>query len=219
MAQKVIAIDGPAGSGKSTIASALAKRLCFVHLNSGLLYRAVAHAALRQGVTLDDEERLAALSAELKFQFTLDREGETQFLIDGAPADKALSSQQVSEAASQVALLPKVRTTLSAVQRETADVASVVVEGRDAGTNVFPDTPHKFYLEASPLERARRRLEQLGSGEGRTLASVKADIEARDERDRNRAHVPHKQAEDAQVVITEGLTVEEVVDKLYKSIS
>jgi len=222
----VLTIDGPAGSGKSTVAAKLAKKLGFVHLNSGALFRAVALEALARGISLQDDQAVSELARSLRFSFevNLDDGGETQFLVNGLEVGSRIQSTAASEAASQVGLLKNLREVLVDVQRQVAaQHASVVVEGRDAGTVVFPGARHKFYLDASLDIRAKRRgldLAKLGgqitdsSSEDELFARVKSELDARDKRDQTREHSPHRKADNAVLVDTSGLTIDEVVEAI-----
>lgn len=213
----VIAIDGPSCSGKSTIARKLAKKLGFVHLNSGALYRAVALLALRKGLDLDNEGELLALAQSSSFVFSLNKEGETELTVDGQDESAFLYSAEAGQGASKVALLPKVRQVLTSVQRKAAENYPVVLEGRDAGTVVFPLAPYKYYLDALPEVRANRRLQQLklqNPDLAISLDEVQKDLALRDERDINRDFVPLRQAEDAVLIDTSYLSEEDVIDRI-----
>lgn len=213
----VVAIDGPSGSGKSTVAGMLAKRLGFVHLSSGALYRALALFASRRGRVFQDEAGLVRLLGELDFQWSLDSEGNTQFLVNGENVQGELLSDDVGRGASLVAVLPQVRQYLNGVQHLAAHEHNLVLEGRDSGTVVFPETPFKFYLEASAKERAARRWKQLvASGQTTSdVAVIERDIMERDYRDSTRCIAPLSLAADAVVVDTTELSAAEVVEKIW----
>lgn len=224
----VVTIDGPAGSGKSTVAAKLAKKLGFVHLNSGALFRAVALEALARGISLQDDQAVSKLARSLRFSFEVNLDhggehgGETNFLVNGLEVGSRIQSTAASEAASKVGLLKNLREVLVDVQRQVAvQHGSVVVEGRDAGTVVFPEARHKFYLDASLDIRAKRRgldLARLGgqttSSEDELFARVKSELDARDKRDQTREHSPHRMADNAVLVDTSGLTIDEVVEAI-----
>lgn len=206
-----IAIDGPAGSGKSSVARAVARRLGFANLDTGATYRAVALAALREGVDPGDGEALALLGRRV----TLTPQGVR---LDGEPVSEGeLRSPEVSAAASKVSAHPPLRRVLVEAQRaaarEAAEGASgVVLEGRDIGTVVLPDAPLKVFLSASAEERAMRRARQ--SGRQGELGRIREAMRARDERDASREASPLKPAPDAVVLDTTGLTLEEVVERV-----
>jgi len=200
----VIAIDGPAASGKGTVAINAAQLLGFHYLDSGALYRLVALNALRAGVPLDDERALAALAADLNASFDAG-----SVWLDGHDVAAAIREEAVSEAASRVATLPRVRQALLSRQRAFRRPPGLVAEGRDMGTVVFPDAPLKVFVTASPEERARRRYNQLiEKGNSITLPSLLRDIRERDERDSTRATAPLKPAADALILDTTDLTID-----------
>jgi cytidylate kinase len=201
----VIAIDGPAGAGKSTVARAAADSLGFTYLDSGAMYRCVALAAGSDGVDPDDGDALGELARGLRIEL----EGGT-VRLDGADVTKAIREPRVSAAASRVSVHPQVREAMVARQRELIEAGSYVAEGRDIGTVVSPDAPLKVYLTASEEERARRRSQQSGE----PFEDVLTAIRARDERDSAREHGALRAAEDAVELDTTGLPVEEVVERI-----
>jgi cytidylate kinase len=204
-----IAIDGPAGAGKSTIARRLAKRLGFVYIDTGAMYRAVALWALRTGVAPSDMHRLERLALEADIQFA---PGGSTVLLNGEDVTDAIRTAEVSEAASQVSVIPAVRRALVAKQREIGEQASVVMEGRDIGSVVFPDAKVKIFLDAHPEARvARRAMEASLPAE-----VVSEQIEERDRRDRTRVESPLVQAPDAVYVDTTGLTADEVEEAVLR---
>jgi cytidylate kinase len=194
----VIAIDGPAGAGKSTVARAVAAALRFTYLDSGAMYRSVALAALRCG------EEPAAVAERIRIEL-----GE-RVLLDGEDVTEAIRAPEVSERASEVAAEPAVRRAMVAQQRRLLASGDWVAEGRDIGTVVAPDAELKVFLTADPAERARRRAAQLRVD----TATVLAEQTIRDERDRNRADSPLRPAEDSVALDTTGLTLEQVVDRI-----
>jgi cytidylate kinase len=213
----VIAIDGPAASGKGTIAKQVAQALGFHYLDSGALYRLVSLKALQARTSLGDERALQALASDLRVAF----EGDV-IVLDGTDASAAIRTEAVSEAASRVATLPGVRAALLSRQRAFRREPGLVAEGRDMGTVVFPDAALKVYVTASPEERAKRRYNQLiEKGNSVTLDSLLLDIRERDERDSTRATAPLKPAPGALILDTTDLTVDAatafVVDK-YKAL-
>lgn len=210
----IVAIDGPAGAGKSTLAKRLADRLGFVYINTGAMYRAVALWALRINVQLDDMHRLEQLAREAQIEFVSNSD---RVLLNQEDVTEALRSPEVSAAASKVSTVPGVRRALLVQQRAIAESASVVMEGRDIGSIVFPDAQVKVFLDARPEERAARRTKELVErGEAADQSSVAAAIRERDEQDRTRTEAPLVQAPDAQFVDTTGLPVEAVEELVLK---
>lgn len=210
----ILAIDGPAGAGKSTVARLAAQRLGFTYIDTGAMYRGVALSALRGGIDPDDGERLTDAARRLTFEFR-EVEGERRLFLDGEDVSRAIREPQVSGAASQVAAVSGVRSALVAAQRAMGAAGGVVMEGRDIGTVVFPDAEVKVYLDASPEERARRRhLELKGRGHDVPLEQLAREIAERDTRDSNRADSPLRAAEDAIRLPTDGLSIDQVVERL-----
>ena len=205
---KVIAIDGPAGSGKSTVAKALATALGLDYLDTGAMYRAVAFAALRRGVDIDDADAVTRLAQE--FELRLDADGTVR--VDGADATIEIRGPEVTRAVSLVAAIGGVREEMRSRQREWATKhGGGVMEGRDIGTVVFPDAALKVYLDASPQVRAARRSKEVTDLDYETVA---ADLARRDALDQGREVSPLTEAEDAVIVDTTGLTVEEIIDRI-----
>ncbi len=210
MAVQVLAIDGPSGSGKGTIARLLAKRLGWHMLDSGALYRLTALAAQRRGIGLDDAEAVAEVARNLDVRF----EGEeaTRVLLEGEDVTLAIRSEAAGAAASIVAAHPAVRDALLERQRRFAQPPGLVADGRDMGTVVFPDAPVKIYLDASAEVRGERRYKQLKEkGLDANLDQIIEDIRQRDQRDMQRPVAPLKPADDAYVIDSSGLTVEQVL--------
>ncbi|MDA1194338.1 MAG: (d)CMP kinase [Planctomycetota bacterium] len=210
---RVIAIDGPAGVGKSTIARRLAERLGWAYLDSGALYRALTHAALQSEVALDDGAALAALARDL--ELSLEPQGVVR--VDGLDVSAALRTPAVARGVSSVAAVPAVRAVMVVHQRRFAEgKTGVVAEGRDMGTVVFPDAVIKLFLDADPEERARRRLDQGQEvGPDADMGRVRADLEARDAQDRGRAVAPLAQAADAERLDTTQMTPDEVFEAVW----
>jgi 3-phosphoshikimate 1-carboxyvinyltransferase len=203
----VIAVDGPAASGKGTIAQAVARALGFHYLDSGSLYRLVALKALRDDIPLDDRSKLAEAATDLKATFS-----EERIELDGVDVTAALRSPAVSAAASRIAVFPEVRRALLARQREFRRYPGLVADGRDMGTVVFPDASVKVYVTATPEERARRRYKQLiEKGNPVTIDGLLRDIRERDARDSARPAAPLKTAADAIVLDTTGLSIDDSV--------
>jgi len=216
----IVAIDGPAGAGKSTVSKLLARRLGLSFVDSGALYRTVALSARRQGIATDDDQALAALVGRIRifFKATVD---ENRVYLDGEDVSAEIRTPEISLLASAVSARPVVRAGLLGLQRRLALEAPVgaVLEGRDIGTVVFPDADLKFFLEASPDVRARRRYEELfQKGTESTLDAVLADQTQRDRNDASRAVAPLKPADDAVRVDSSGLPLSEVVQRLERVI-
>jgi len=203
----VIAIDGPSASGKGTVAQLVAGHLGFAYLDSGALYRLTALAALQQGVAWSDEVAVAKVASELDVAFV----GERILLAD-ADVAQAIRAEEIGSGASQVAALPGVRATLLQRQREFLTAQGLVADGRDMGSVVFPSAKLKVFLSASAQVRAERRYKQLiGRGEEADLALIAADLQSRDDRDRQRAVAPLAQSADAFLLETSNMDVETAV--------
>ena len=206
----VITLDGPAASGKGTIAERVAAALGFHYLDSGALYRIATLNALRHGVPLDDAEALTAAAQKLAPRF----EGGRIYL-EGDDVTTAIRSEEVSAATSRVAVVPGVRAALFTLQKNAAQMPGLVADGRDMGTVVFPDAKLKIFMTASARVRAERRWRQLiGRGESADLEALTRDLEERDRRDSQRSTAPLRPAEDAKVLDTSDMGIEEVVKKV-----
>ena len=215
MRRIVVAVDGPAGAGKSTASRALAGRLGYAYLDTGAMYRAVGVIAHRRGVALDDDEALARLVGSLRFE---PRNGGG-LAVDGTDVSAEIRRAEAGELASRVSTRPVVRERLVALQRALGAEGGVVMEGRDIGTVVFPNAEVKLYLTADPAERARRRAVELrGRGESVDEAALAREIAARDERDSARSHSPLRPAADALRLDTTGLTLEQVVARMEQEV-
>lgn len=207
----VVALDGPAGAGKSTVGLAVARALGFAFVETGKLYRAVGLKALRERAALDDAAALAALCGRTVVSYRLDADGP-HVLVDGKDVTASLATPEVAEAASAVSSRPEVRAALLPVQRALATAPGVVMEGRDIGTVVFPRARYKFFLDGSPAERARRRCRDFAVlGLPADEADVQRDLEARDRRDAQRAAAPLVKAADAIYVDTSDVAFDDVV--------
>jgi cytidylate kinase len=205
----IIAIDGPAGAGKSTIARSLAQRLGFTYIDTGAMYRSVALWALRLNLDLDDMLRLEQLSREARIEFAAGR-----VLLNGEDVTEAIREPHVSDAASRVAACPGVRRAMREEQRRIGETGPAVMEGRDIGTVVFPDARVKIFLDATADERARRRASELGA----SVEQVAQDMAGRDRRDRTRAEAPLTQAPDADYIDSSGLTPVQVEEAILKRV-
>jgi len=217
----VIAIDGPSGSGKGTIASLVAKKLGWSLLDSGALYRLLAFAARNHGVDLTNEEALKLLAAHLDVQFVAAANGQPQrIILEGEEVTDAIRNEQIGAGASQVAALGAVRDALLQRQRAFQEMPGLVADGRDMGTVVFPDAPIKIFLTASAEERARRRYLQLkAKGDDVNLASLLDEIRLRDERDTQRTVAPLKPAVDAIVLDSTELSIEQVLERILNEVA
>lgn len=213
----IIAIDGPAGAGKSTVARTVARRLGYLFINTGGMYRAVAWKALRQGVLFDDTERIGRLAEESLIELTGGVDS-MRVLIDGRDITDEIATPQISQAASVVSAIPAVRRALVARQQEMGRTGGVVIEGRDIGTQVFPNAEVKIYLDASAEARAQRRFdEDLARGVAvSSVAEMRTEIEQRDFRDKTRADSPLVQAEDATHIDSSTIAIEEVVERILE---
>lgn len=209
-----IAIDGPAGAGKSTVAQKVAKELSFAYVDTGAMYRAMALYLLRKGVNREEPDEIgeACQNAEISIEY---QNGEQIVLLDGENVNAHLRTEEVSAMASVSSAVPRVREKLLDLQRKLARTMSVVMDGRDIGTTILPDADVKIYLTASSLTRARRRyLEYQEKGEACDLAEIQKTIEERDQRDMTREISPLCQAEDAVLVDSSELTIDETVEKI-----
>ena len=205
----IIAIDGPVGSGKSTVARRVADLLGYVYLDSGAMYRAVAWKALRAHVPLDSEDALTALAGTTRIDL-LSSDGSFRVLVDGTDVTRQIRSPEVAQAASKIAVIAGVRTVLVAEQRRATKTGGVVMEGRDIGTVVFPDAELKIFLDASVEVRAeRRRLEHEQKGESMELSEVLEEVRQRDRRDRERKVSPLVRAHDSVYVDNTAMSAEE----------
>ena len=213
MSAPVITIDGPSGVGKGTISKALADALGWHYLDSGALYRILGYAADQAGVDFADADALVALAASLKIDFA----GGAQ--LNGKSVETFIRTEQAGEYASRVAQHPQIRSAILELQRGFLKPPGLVADGRDMGTTIFPQTPHKFYLTAAAEERAKRRYKQLKEkGQDGNIAALFRDIQKRDERDTNRADSPLRPADDANIIDTTQLSINEVLKKVIEQL-
>lgn len=215
----IVTIDGPAGAGKSTVARQLAARLGYLYLDTGALYRAVAWKVRSAAVNPEDGKAVAALLPAM--QVSMDQRSDgLHVAVDGRDVTDDLRTPEISALASQVSAIPAVRDWLLPVQRRVGEAGGVVAEGRDLGTRVFPAAEAKFFLDADVTTRAGRRQQDLtGAGRPAPLERTKQDIETRDQRDRSRAIAPLVPAEDAEVIDSSSLTVEQVINRMMGKIA
>ena len=211
-----IAVDGPAGAGKSTIAKAVAARLGFVYVDTGAMYRTIAVYLLQQGIDCEDEESLNRALREIDIRMTYE-DGKQQMILNGENVTGLLRTEEVSHMASVSSAKPQVRARLTDLQQEIAQRENVIMDGRDIGTVILPHAQLKIFLTASPHARALRRyLEMKEKGEDVSLEAIEADMKERDERDSSRAASPLVQAPDAILVDSSDMTIEEVTDTIAK---
>ena len=211
-----IAIDGPAGAGKSTIAKRLAKKLGFIYVDTGAMYRAMAYYFLRHNIDAKDEKAIAAACPNVDVTITYEN-GEQQVLLNGENVNGVIRNEEVGNMASSTSVYPVVRKKLVELQRQLAKSADVIMDGRDIGTCVLPDAQVKIYLTASSATRAKRRYDELTEkGVSCDLAEIEIDIIDRDYRDMHRETSPLRQAEDAVLVDSSEMNIDEVVDAIYQ---
>lgn len=215
MADLIVTIDGPAASGKSTVARLLARKLGASFLDTGAMYRAVTLAAMQAGIDLSDENKLLSITQTHEFQFS-PKDGKTVVCINGADVTEQIRQPQVTANARYIASATKVREKLVQMQRQfAAGQQKIVTEGRDQGTVAFSDADIKFYLTADSAERARRRQAELqAKDDSENLEKIQRALEARDKSDQSRAVGPLKPAQDAIVIDTTNLSIEQVVEEL-----
>jgi cytidylate kinase len=214
MPNRVIAVDGPAASGKSTVARKLAARFGYRYVDSGALYRGIAWKTLEKGDDASKPAEVLATLAAMKVEF-FEADGAVRYRIDGYEPRAEIRTERVNAAVSSVAAMPEVRTFVTRQLRDMIRFGDLVMEGRDIGTVVFPAADRKFYLDASPEERARRRHAELHpAGEARDVSGVMTSLQSRDRKDSGRAAAPLRVADDAIVIDTTGLTIDQVVAKI-----
>lgn len=214
-----IAIDGPAGAGKSTIAKIIAKKLGIIYIDTGAMYRAVALAAIRKGIDTKDREKVAKLIKEIDISIQLTEAGQVIFLGD-ENVNELIRTPEVSVGSSDVAVVPEVREKMVEIQRQLADINDVVMDGRDIGTHVLPKADLKIFLTASVEERAKRRYNELMEKGNCTVTveEVRKDIKWRDSNDTNRKYDPLKPADDAKVIDATDMSIEQVTDIILEEV-
>lgn len=211
-----IAIDGPAGAGKSTIAKKLAKKLGFIYVDTGAMYRAMAYYFLSHGIGAEEETAIAAACPDVDVTIAY-KDGEQQVILNGENVNGVIRTEEVGNMASATSVYPVVRTKLVELQRQLAAKSDVIMDGRDIGTCVLPNAQVKIYLTASSATRAKRRYDELtAKGTVCDLAEIEKDIIDRDYRDMHRETSPLKQAEDAVLVDSSEMNIDEVVDAIYR---
>ena len=215
----IVTIDGPSGSGKSTVSRTVASRLDYIYLDTGAMYRAVGYKARQEGVDLEDGEALSRILDTLDLTL-LPGNGDARVLVGKNDISSAIRTAEMGLVASKVSAQPVVRRKLTEMQQKIGEQGKIVAEGRDTGTVVFPDARYKFYLDASPEERARRRyLQLLEKGEKADEQDILAQITKRDANDSSRALAPLKAADDAVIIDSSKLTIDEVVCFILEKIS
>jgi cytidylate kinase len=215
MQAPIITIDGPGGSGKGTLCRLLAQQLGWHLLDSGAIYRVLALAAVHHQINPDDEDALQPLAAHLDVQFGSDDQGQTRVTLEGENVTHTIRTEEVGALASKVASLPRVREALLRRQRAFQQAPGLIADGRDMGTVVFPNAEVKIYLTAAAEERAKRRyLELKAKGHDVNIADLLSEIQARDERDMNRAVAPLKPAVDAYILDSTAKTIEQVLQEV-----
>lgn len=217
MSPLLITIDGPAGAGKTTVSKELARRLGYRYVDTGALYRGVALAAMEQGVAAKDEKALGQLCQGLSLRFVATETG-TRLFFGERDISGLIRTSEISMMASAVSARPVVRQFLFGLQRRLGEEKSAVFEGRDMGTVVFPEADVKFFLDASVEERARRRYNERPASETRTLEQIETEIRTRDHNDRTRSHAPLKPAEDAILLDSTTLSIDQVVETMLSRV-
>ena len=214
----IIAIDGPAGAGKSTVAKRLAKELGYTYMDTGAMYRAFAWRVMEQGIDLSDERKLQAVLRETTIEL-VENHGRPKVFLNGADVTDQIRTPELSQLASRVSTSKIVRERMVELQRAMGSQGGVVAEGRDIGTVVFPDAEVKIYLDASAQERARRRFEELRTqGSQVTMEGTVSEMEERDRRDKERDVAPLRKAEDALVIDSTDSAVDRVVERIMREI-
>tara|TARA_B100000678_G_scaffold20454_1_gene15706 strand:- start:73 stop:747 length:675 start_codon:yes stop_codon:yes gene_type:complete len=217
----IIAIDGPAGSGKSTVAKIVAEKLNFRYIDTGSMYRSVAWKSLEKNTALGDEDAVADIASKVKIELVPGKDGQLVF-VDGKNITDQLKVEEISRGAAIVAAQPMIREIMTTKQRKLGKQGKVVMDGRDIGTVVFPQADKKFFLDADPKERGRRRfieLKEKDQVKNTDLSTIIAQIVQRDHEDRSRKIAPLKQAKDAMLIDTTHLSVDQVAEEIIKIIT
>ena len=217
----IIAIDGPAGSGKSTVAKIVAEKLNFRYIDTGSMYRSVAWKSLEKNTALRDEDAVADIASKVKIELVPGKDGQLVF-VDGKNITDQLKVEEISRGAAIVAAQPMIREIMTTKQRKLGKQGKVVMDGRDIGTVVFPQADKKFFLDADPKERGRRRfieLKEKDQVKNTDLSTIIAQIVQRDHEDRSRKIAPLKQAKDAMLIDTTHLSVDQVAEEIIKIIT
>lgn len=216
----IIAIDGPAGAGKSTVAKLLARKLKFLYIDTGAMYRALTLKALEEKIDIKDTDAIIKLACSSTISLLNNPDGSLKVLLDGRDVSSAIRQPAITQFVSDVAKIKEVRSVMVDLQRKLGNQGDAVLDGRDIGTVVFPDADKKFYVDADFKERvSRRHKESVGLGQNVTSEEVSADLSNRDNIDSNRKVAPLKKADDAIYIDTTNLTIEEVVNKLLSFVN
>lgn len=215
----IIAIDGPAGAGKSTVAKEVSRSLSFLYIDSGAMYRAVAWKTIDRNVDLGDKVAISKIAENMELVLR-PADGGVRVFVDGEEVTQEIRAPEVTDVSSRVATIPAVRIALVERQREMGRSSDVVMEGRDIGTVVFPDTPFKFYLDASARERAQRRKKDLDlAGYPVDIEQLEQEVVDRDNRDKTRSMSPLQKVEDATVIDSTAMTIDQVVDTIINHVN
>ncbi|MEK6727266.1 MAG: (d)CMP kinase [Candidatus Omnitrophota bacterium] len=215
----IVAIDGPAGAGKSTIAKIIAEKLRFLYIDTGAMYRALTLKVIEQDIDIKDTQRIVEIAADLSIDLINNPDGSLKVFLDGRDVSRQIREPRITKFVSDIAKLKGVRDIMLKLQRGFGERGNCVLDGRDIGTIVFPDAKNKFYLDAHFKERVKRRHKELNvSGEDVSAQDVESDLQNRDSIDSTREIAPLKKAEDAIYIDTTNISIEEVVNKVLKEI-